>query len=74
MNTHGNVVFNACTFREWMSLTPRDVVLGVAPLFHITGLIAHIAVGRRVPAGGAGLPFDPADDHPAGRAAHARSP
>jgi long-chain acyl-CoA synthetase len=49
MNTHGNVVFNACAFREWMSLTPRDVVLGGAPLFHITGLIAHIAVGMLVP-------------------------
>jgi long-chain acyl-CoA synthetase len=49
MNTHGNVVFNACTFREWMSLTPRDVVLGGAPLFHITGLIAHVAVGMLVP-------------------------
>ena len=49
MNTHGNVVFNACTFRDWMSLTPQDVVLGGAPLFHITGLIAHIAVGILVP-------------------------
>ena len=34
---------------EWMSLSPRDVVLGGAPLFHITGLIAHIAVGMLVP-------------------------
>jgi long-chain acyl-CoA synthetase len=49
MNTHGNVVFNACTFRDWMRLTPRDVVLGGAPLFHITGLIAHVAVGMLVP-------------------------
>jgi len=49
MNTHGNVVFNACTFRDWMSLTPGDVVLGSAPLFHITGLIAHVAVGMLVP-------------------------
>jgi long-chain acyl-CoA synthetase len=49
MNTHGNVVFNACTFRDWMSLTSRDVVLGGAPLFHITGLIAHVAVGMLVP-------------------------
>jgi long-chain acyl-CoA synthetase len=49
MNTHGNVVFNACAFREWMSLNPQDVVLGGAPLFHITGLIAHIAVGMLVP-------------------------
>jgi long-chain acyl-CoA synthetase len=49
MNTHGNVVFNACTYRDWMRLTPQDVVLGGAPLFHITGLIAHIAVGMLVP-------------------------
>ena len=49
MNTHGNVVFNACVFRDWMSLTPGDVVLGGAPLFHITGLIAHMAVGMLVP-------------------------
>ncbi|HEY6492948.1 MAG TPA: AMP-binding protein, partial [Trebonia sp.] len=49
MNTHGNVVFNACAFRAWMSLTPHDVVLGGAPLFHITGLIAHAAVAMLVP-------------------------
>ncbi len=28
MNTHGNVVFNACAFRQWMSLSTQDVVLG----------------------------------------------
>ena len=44
MNTHGNVVFNAQTYREWPQLTDEDVVLGVAPLFHVTGLIAHVAV------------------------------
>jgi long-chain acyl-CoA synthetase len=49
MNSHGNVVFNACAFREWMSLNRQDVVLGGAPLFHITGLIAHVAVGMLVP-------------------------
>ena len=61
MNTHGNVVFNACTFRQWMNLTPRDVVLGGAPLFHITGLIAHVAVGMLVPMPIAlGYRFEPA--------------
>jgi long-chain acyl-CoA synthetase len=61
MNTHGNVVFNACVFREWMSLTPQDVVLGGAPLFHITGLIAHIAVAMLVPMPIAlGYRFEPA--------------
>jgi len=49
MNTHGNVTFNAATFREWMSLTPDDTVLAGAPLFHITGLIAHLAVAMLVP-------------------------
>jgi long-chain acyl-CoA synthetase len=48
-NTHGNVAFNAQTIRDWMRLTPDDVCLGVAPLFHITGLIAHIAVSVLVP-------------------------
>ena len=44
MTTHRNVVFNAQTYRDWVGLTSDDVVLGVAPLFHITGLIAHIAI------------------------------
>jgi long-chain acyl-CoA synthetase len=49
MNTHGNVVFNAQSYRDWVHLGEDDVVLGVAPLFHITGLIAHIAVATLVP-------------------------
>jgi long-chain acyl-CoA synthetase len=44
MTTHRNVVFNAQTYRDWVGIGPDDVVLGVAPLFHITGLIAHIAI------------------------------
>ena len=35
---------HAQTIREWCRLTPDDVVLAVAPLIHITGLIAHVAV------------------------------
>jgi long-chain acyl-CoA synthetase len=42
MNTHGNVVFNSQTYRQWCGLGPDDVVLGVAPLFHITGMIAGV--------------------------------
>ncbi len=49
MNTHANLVFNAQTYRDWMRLTPHDSVLGVAPLFHITGLVGHIAVALLVP-------------------------
>ncbi|MGH3584943.1 MAG: class I adenylate-forming enzyme family protein [Pseudonocardia sp.] len=44
MNTHGNVVFNSQTYRELCELGPDDVVLGVAPLFHITGLIGHVGI------------------------------
>jgi long-chain acyl-CoA synthetase len=61
MNTHGNVVFNAEAYRRWMSLDTDDVVLGVAPLFHITGLIAHVAVALLVPMPLVlGYRFDPA--------------
>ena len=49
MNTHGNIAFNAAAYREWMSLSPADVVLAGAPLFHITGLIGHLAVAMLVP-------------------------
>ena len=44
MTTHRNVVFNAQTYRDWIGLDSEDVILGVAPLFHITGLVGHIAV------------------------------
>ena len=44
MNSHGNVVFNSQAYRQWCRLGPHDVVLGVAPLFHITGLIAHVTL------------------------------
>lgn len=44
MNTHKNIAFNAEVYRRWMYLTESDVILGMAPLFHITGLVAHMAV------------------------------
>jgi long-chain acyl-CoA synthetase len=44
MNTHANVVFNSQTYRQWCELDGDAVVLGVAPLFHITGLIGHVTV------------------------------
>ncbi|MEE2031557.1 long-chain-fatty-acid--CoA ligase [Rhodococcus chondri] len=44
MTTHRNVVFNAHTYRDWIGIGADDVILGVAPLFHITGLIGHIAL------------------------------
>jgi len=44
MCTHGTMVFNSQTYRDWMGFTAEDSVLGVAPLFHITGLIGHMGV------------------------------
>ena len=48
MTTHRNVVFNARTYRDWIGLSSDDVVLGVAPLFHITGLVGHVAISLLV--------------------------
>ncbi|MBA3907507.1 MAG: AMP-binding protein [Pseudonocardiales bacterium] len=48
MTTHRNVVFNAQTYRDWVGLGRDDVILGVAPLFHITGLIGHVAIALLV--------------------------
>ncbi|MBB5642953.1 AMP-binding protein [Cryobacterium roopkundense] len=44
MNTHGNVLEVATTFGAWAGLAPNDVVLAVAPLFHITGAVINCAI------------------------------
>ncbi|MEW6265044.1 MAG: AMP-binding protein [Thermodesulfobacteriota bacterium] len=44
INTHANIVFSANVYRRACRLGPDDVVLGVAPFFHITGSIGHLAV------------------------------
>jgi long-chain acyl-CoA synthetase len=48
MTTHRNVVFNSQAYRDWIGLGSQDVILGVAPLFHITGLIGHIGISLLV--------------------------
>jgi len=50
MNTHRNVVFTAQVYRDWMHAGRDGAIFGVAPLFHITGLIGHIAVSLLAPA------------------------
>ncbi len=44
MNTHRNVVFTAMVYRDCARFAPGGSVFGIAPLFHITGLIGHVAV------------------------------
>ncbi|BBL79734.1 long-chain-fatty-acid--CoA ligase [Rubrobacter xylanophilus] len=62
VETHSNVAYNAEVYRTWMRMGEEDSVFGVAPLFHITGLVGHIAL-----AGLAGIPlvlfhrFDPGE-------------
>jgi long-chain acyl-CoA synthetase len=50
MTTHRNIVFNSQSYRDWVGLSSDDVILGVAPLFHITGLIGHITISFLLPA------------------------
>jgi long-chain acyl-CoA synthetase len=44
MNTHRNVVFATSVYERWIGLTRADTILGLAPLFHVTGLIGHVAL------------------------------
>ncbi|UOF92364.1 AMP-binding protein [Fodinisporobacter ferrooxydans] len=44
MNLHSNLAFNAEVYQRWMQLEENDKVLGIAPLFHITGIVAHMCV------------------------------
>lgn len=43
MITQANAAFNAQTYRDWIGLREGGGVLALAPLFHVTGLIGHIA-------------------------------
>ncbi|MGW0712698.1 AMP-binding protein [Streptomyces sp. NPDC002643] len=49
MNTHRNVVFNATVYRDFLHFRPGGEVFGIAPLFHITGLIGHVAISFLAP-------------------------
>lgn len=40
LNTHRNVLSTAVSFNAWQGIGSEDVVLAVAPLFHITGAVA----------------------------------
>jgi long-chain acyl-CoA synthetase len=46
VNTHRAVVHNAAALSRWFALGPGDVTVAIAPLFHITGLVCHLATAR----------------------------
>jgi len=46
INTHRAVAHNAEVMTRWYDLGPGDVTVAMAPLFHITGLVCHLATAR----------------------------
>jgi long-chain acyl-CoA synthetase len=44
MILHRNIAFNVEVFRHWMRIGPDDAILGLAPLFHITGLVPQLGL------------------------------
>ena len=46
--THSNIVYNSMTYERAACLNGSDVVMGVAPLFHITGIVAGLAIAFRL--------------------------
>ncbi|MFF9472031.1 class I adenylate-forming enzyme family protein [Streptomyces roseolus] len=44
MNTHGNVLSVVATCASWMGVSDGDVVLAMAPLFHITGAVVNATI------------------------------
>ena len=53
MNLHSGMVHSSRVFKDWFSIDPdADVILGIAPLFHITGSVAvlglHILSGAPI--------------------------
>ena len=47
INTHGNIAFNAETYVQMGGMETGQGILAVAPLFHITGSVGHLAYGIR---------------------------
>ena len=50
MNTHRNIALNTANAANWLGLGAGDPTLGIAPLFHITGLVLHMALSWQLAA------------------------
>jgi long-chain acyl-CoA synthetase len=44
MNTHGNIAHASRIYRDCLQVDARDTILGIAPLYHVTGLTGHIGL------------------------------
>lgn len=47
MCPHRCMVHTSGVFEQLLGVTADDVILGAAPLFHVTGLVAHMALSAR---------------------------
>lgn len=44
MSTHGNIAYASRIYRDWLGVSSDDTILGIAPLYHVTGLTGHIGL------------------------------
>lgn len=44
MTTHANLLFSSRVYRDWIGIDESDVILGIAPLFHVTGIVGHVGL------------------------------
>lgn len=44
MISHANIHHNCLVYESTARMDGTDVVLGIAPMFHITGIVAHLAI------------------------------
>ena len=44
VSTHAQVAYSAEVYRSWADMSPRDVIVAIAPLVHVTGMIGYIAL------------------------------
>ena len=44
MISHANIHHNCLVYESTVRMDGTDVVLGIAPMFHITGIVAHLAI------------------------------
>jgi len=50
VSTHANMAQSVELYRQWMPLDRNDVILAIAPLVHVTGMLAYLATALWIPA------------------------
>ena len=50
VSTHANMAQSVEVYRQWMPLERHDVILAIAPLVHVTGMLAYLCTALWIPA------------------------